>query len=126
MPEKPESSISEDAPRGPIEIFDRRESDLQCGFPKTACRTGGLSRFGQSGDIPGDMWTPNLIEGHGSHYKPVYEAIRAELGAETERRGDPDVERAKYLLERSAMGIERAIETALGIGSQTHGESTNA
>lgn len=28
---------------------------------------------------------------------------------------DPDVERAKYLLERSALGIERAIETALGI-----------
>lgn len=38
---------------------------------------------------------------------------------------DPDVERAKYLLERSAMGIERAIETALGIGPQPHEESTN-
>ena len=31
---------------------------------------------------------------------------------------DPDVERAKYLLERSAMGIERAIETALGIETE--------
>ena len=29
---------------------------------------------------------------------------------------DPDVERAKYLLDRSATGIERAIENALGIG----------
>jgi hypothetical protein len=32
---------------------------------------------------------------------------------------DPDVERAKWLLDRSAAGIEKAIERALGIGPQT-------
>jgi hypothetical protein len=32
---------------------------------------------------------------------------------------DPDVERAKYLLDRSAAGIEKAIETALGFEEET-------
>ena len=31
---------------------------------------------------------------------------------------DPDVERAKYLLERSAAGIEKAVESALGASFQ--------
>lgn len=48
----------------------------------------------------------------GSHYKPVYEAIRAELAAETERRAGRTVE-AWILAERGAVMREVNRQRAL-------------